>query len=173
MARSVPLSRFTSRVGGGSAFFVRLLAMWRYLPILVLLLLPSGCSGYGDIRLKRQVATAELVGVWQLHPNCVTWLSKTGRYSPKPGTTFQIEFRADGTCHYRSLLQNPTTYLDVDGTWRLQTLKDGRSQLNLTLKKGGGYGLPLDFTDIFGHLEIFNYWGDPDACDILRYDKKA
>ena len=44
MARSVPLSRFTSRVGGGSAFFVRpLRAMKHFILLLFLTIGVSGC----------------------------------------------------------------------------------------------------------------------------------
>ena len=42
MALAVPLSRFTSRVGGGSAFFVRLLD---YMPALILILVSAFAFG--------------------------------------------------------------------------------------------------------------------------------
>ena len=60
MARSVPLSRFTSRVGGGSAFFVRHhYTLMKYtIPFILLIFLLVGCNRR-DATIQR-----ELTGTW-------------------------------------------------------------------------------------------------------------
>ena len=63
LALAVPLSRFTSRVGGGSAFFVRLLDVMiiRYISFLSVVLLGLICSGCSELssnptRAERTIA---------------------------------------------------------------------------------------------------------------------
>ena len=73
MALSVPLSRFTSRVGGGSAFYVRRLAHIMKSPFLFLLcvcLLAPSCSTHrvstdADTELYRQAFSPCFGGVTQ------------------------------------------------------------------------------------------------------------
>lgn len=135
---------------------------------------PAG-PGPGNIRLKRPVTTEQAVGVWKLREECLARLVKKEGYRAPSGAVHELELRRDGTCHFRSLLQSPTRYVDCEGTWRLtpEGEKTTTLALSLSLKEPGGYALALDFTELFGKVELFHYWGDPDACDILRFEKKG
>jgi hypothetical protein len=106
-----------------------------------------------------------------LRGDCLTWLVNKKGYQVHTGSVHQIELRPDGTCHFCSVLQDPTRYVDCEGTWELVPAGDKTSRLDLGLKVEGGYALSLAFTELFGAVEVFEYWGDPDACQILRFEK--
>lgn len=133
---------------------------------------PAG-PGPSDIRLKRPVTTNEVVGVWKLRDDCVAWLAQGGDYKSPSGAIHEIEIRPDGTCRFRSILQMPARYVECDGTWELELGKRGFTSLDLSLDVGGGYAYQLDFTELFGAVELFEYWGDPDACELLRFEKQG
>ena len=61
--------------------------------------------------------------------------------------------------------------MDCDGTWGLVPVDEKTTVLRLGLKENGGYACQFDFTELFGAVELFEYWGDPDGCEILRYEK--
>ena len=145
----------------------------------------SGC-GPGEIRLNREVASSEIIGIWPLDQSCLNWLAKESYtnipYKPESGTVHEIEFRADGTCRFRSIIEqfernsnNSAEYIDSEGTWKLRRPLSGTRKCNendLTINKNGGkYGISLDFTELFEKLELWHYWGDPDGCNIMHYGK--
>ena len=108
MALAVPLSRFTSRVGGGSAFYVRHHAhaftiMKNTLAFITLSLLLTAC-GHRDAQISHQV-----VGVWQVGTNRVTTFNSDGSFVTRTSDT-------RGTNDYT-------------GTWQVQ---DGYMMLVLT-----------------------------------------
>ncbi len=146
----------------------------------------SGCGpagvGPGEIRLKREVVSTEVVGVWKLHPACVSSLANGKTlplYSAPTNAVHEIEFRADGTCLFRSVIdyggiRTGTEYLDCGGSWSLHRALDTRScnYIHIGLaRESGTYGYSLKFTELFGKLELWQFWGDPDSPFILRYEK--
>lgn len=152
--------------------------MKRIIPIVASILFLAGCGRYfaPDIRLKRQVAANEITGTWVLRGDSLT-IAKRDQFHPyheQPGRMHEIELRPDGTCHFRSITQMPTDYLDCEGEWQLgHSSKDTNiPELDLLLKKGGGYGFSLDFTEEDSHLVVWQYWGDPDSWEFLKYDKQ-
>ena len=152
--------------------------MKRIAAISASILLLIGCGRYfaPDIRIKRPVAAAEVAGTWVLRGDCLT-VAKQDHFHPyheQSGHAHEIEIRADGTCRFRSITQMPTDYLDCEGTWRLgHSSKDKDApQLDLLLQRNGVYGFSMDFTEENGHLVLWEYWGDPDEWQFLKYDKQ-
>ena len=151
--------------------------MKRFGSALAFILLLASCGYFAkDIHLKREVAAKEVIGVWRLRDESLSMARKDSirPYSEQPDRLHEIEIRVDGTCRFRSITQMPTDYLDCEGTWQLaHALNDKHvPQLDFTLKKGGGYGFSLDFTEEEGRLVLWEYWGDPDSWEFLKYDKK-
>ena len=155
--------------------------MTRHCLTLFAFLLLAGCRpAYfaKDIRLQRKVEMSEVIGTWKLRGDSLERAKSEGEregFAPAPGQTYQIQFRADGTCHFSSLTQMPLKYADYEGTWRLDFQKDGHrpNELTLTLKRGAGYVFTLEFTEEVGHLVIWEYLGDPDEWQFLNYDKSS
>ena len=69
MALAVPLSRFTSRVGGGSAFFVRRHFM-RYLFLICFgsAVLATGCASHSSVGEPSRVTGSTEPGVYIIQP---------------------------------------------------------------------------------------------------------
>ena len=117
------------------------------------------------------MAAPQVTGVWTLRKDCLARLVSEKAYEPSPDAIHQIDLRPDGTCRFRSVLQYPARYMDRPGTWKLTQGAENTTSLDLSIEEKGHYALRLDFTELFGPIELFEYWGDPDACEILRYEK--
>ena len=139
---------------------------------------PNGC-GPGDISVHHRLSESDVVGVWRMHGDCVEWLARNGIFAATKGEVFEIELQSGGKCRYRSLLEVPERYVDCTGSWALRQGEaprwDPRISFGLvfTEDKHGSFGMDLSFTEIFGGLEMYSTWGDPDACRILRYARVA
>ena len=130
-----------------------------------------------DIRLQRKVEVPEIIGTWKLRPDSLEKAKRDGQrdgFAPSSGQTYQIQVRADGTCHFSSLTQMPLKYEDYEGTWQLNFQKhEARpNELYFELKRGAGYGFTLEFTEENRHLVLLEYLGDPDDWQFLKYDKQ-
>jgi hypothetical protein len=95
LALSVPLSRFTSQVGGGSAFYVRphQTFMKFILTLIALTLLLTGCNR--DAMLSRKI-----VGTWQAD------------------SSMTEEFNGDGSFLFSKRNSNQTN--DFSGEWQIK-----------------------------------------------------
>jgi hypothetical protein len=130
-----------------------------------------------DLRLHRLVAPAEAVGNWDLSEYSVAMTTKDsglGPYHPAKDAVHRLEIHADGSCRYRSLFPWPKAhYVDCTGTWKVRpdTITKNVSQLELSLEIDRGYGMALEFGEKDGRLFIWEYWGDPDSGEILRYNR--
>src|SRR4051812_13123083 len=96
-----------------------------------------------DIRLQRKVEVSEIIGTWKLRPDSLERAKREGQredFAPSSGQTYQIQVRADGTCHFSSLTQMPLKYEDYEGTWQLNFQKhEARpNELYFELKRGAG-----------------------------------
>ncbi len=162
--------------------------MTRYLSLFFsFILLSCGPAGVGpsEIRLNRKITPSEVIGVWRLQQACLDLLAQDGTwpapYKPRPGTPHEIEIREDGTCRFQSVREHydfetkkhSIEYFDWSGTWSLDRPIDGRNcnELGLSFKERRT-GIELDFTDLFKQVDLWHYWGDPDACQIMIYEKK-
>jgi hypothetical protein len=79
LALAVPLSRFTSRVGGGSAFFVRHhYTLMKIIPLLTLVFLLTACNKTQSDTAIRQ----KLIGTWKIDSQPITFtFNSDGRWS--------------------------------------------------------------------------------------------
>ena len=144
--------------------------------IAIILLIAGWVYFTHDIRLKREVAAKEVIGVWVLRAESLTTAKqdKARPYSEVSGRIHEIEIRADGTCHYSSITQTPTDFLDCNGMWQLShAFKDKRiPQLDFLLYRHGSYAMNLFFSEKEGPLVLLQPWGDTDSGDYLVYEKK-
>jgi hypothetical protein len=95
MALSVPLSRFTLRVGGGSAFFVRPIFVVRILVYTII----AGAVTVSRCRLPANVSSNDLTGGWTLVSMSMRPQAKVSKASPMDGKTV---FHNDG--HFEAQL---------------------------------------------------------------------
>ena len=146
-------------------------------PLLTLLCLTllSGC-GLPDIRLKRMMATSEVVGIWELDPGSSA-LAVDGDnvdYVIDRTKPHEILFRPDGTCRYRSVFQMPTRYVDAEGKWSIVRTPDDPkgSEVRLEINTNGVHVFSLDAKEDAGRLILWEFWGDPDLWNFLEYKRK-
>lgn len=139
-------------------------------------LLLAGCF-LPDIRLKRDVAPSEIVGLWTLTEDSLRDIRTDRDAAPATGlhVDYQIEIYADGTLRYRSVLQMPTRHVKSPGRWALHPLLNRKTgnNLRILLDVDGGYSFSLDFTEEKGRLLLWEYFGDPDSFRLVTYEKKA
>ena len=129
MALSVPPSRFTLRVGGGSAFYVRQHdTLMKHTPIILALsLLLTACSRH-DAEFTKQIP-----GVWrqEVHPKL-------------PGSyTNTLTIVPDGTFAYSRFTTKADTTFTNAGTW---LIRGGRIVLTATTRSGTH---PLSLGELF------------------------
>jgi hypothetical protein len=155
LARSVPLSRFTSRVGGGSAFFVRRPMRTSHISlVLVFCLLCFGCAHRftGDFSFKN----SSTVGLWVE----VSGLSNGGRDNEPP-----VGALAPGTIASAQMepirLPEEVTILWSEGTTSRTTAAE-QTHTNISLT-----GLPR-FPDS-GHI-YFEF--TPEHTWSMRYEAR-
>lgn len=138
----------------------------------------AGC-GIPDKRIKRKVAESEIVGVWDLDLSSSALLEDHDgqNYAIDSSKPHTIDFNADGTCRYRSVLQMPTRYVDAHGTWSIGTPSDAPKgseiDLVINLPAGGTLAMTMDIKEKSGALVLWTFWSDPDLWNFLEYNKKA
>ena len=145
-------------------------------PWLVAALL-SGCGRYfrPDINLDRYASDAEIVGRWALRPASLA-IAKRDGYAAPEGRPHELVFHINGECEYRTIRQpswRQCEYTEASVAWMLQ--HDVRSsgwthknELILTFTSGQTF---LHLTEEHGKLVLWTYWRDPDAWELLQYDK--
>lgn len=150
--------------------------MKRLLALSILFILSS--CGMPDIRIKRKVDFSEVVGTWVLDPKSTAIAEDYDgdNFVPHPTKPHTITFNSDGTCHYRSVLQMPTRYVDTTGKWSITTdtknPKVSKIQIELSEPTGKEYSFSLDFREESGHLIIWEFWNDPDLWNFLDYKRQ-
>jgi len=138
-----------------------------------------GCGRYftPNINLDRYATKEEIVGTWQLLPSTMQLAVRDG-YKPSQPSIHEIEFRSDGTCTFKSITEwaQKATYLSEKGTWTLEhdTERKGerkrKNELKLTL---GSQGLEFYLTEESGKVLLWYWWGDPDAWEFIKYEKRG
>ena len=145
------------------------------IPLVSLIIVSCGMP---DIRVKRKVAESEIQGVWVLDPKSSALASDNSidRYEDASAKVHKITFNPDGTCHYQSVLQMPTRYVDAHGTWKIGSDADNPkgSVIDILLKtdSDGTYMFSLDLKEESGVLILWEFWGDPDSWRFLEYKRK-
>lgn len=136
------------------------------------------CCGEPDIRIQRTVTESEIVGVWELDPQSSALAADHDGddYDVDPSQQHLIEFRADGTWRYRSVLQMPTRHIDAAGSWSMVAPSDAprgsRIEIGLQMDDGGTYLFSLDIREESGELVLREFWDDPDPWIFLDYQRK-
>ena len=173
MARSVPLSRFTPRVGGGSAFFVRPLD--RAVKKLILFSLPclliQGCVGVGVMKTQTNVIQSPGISLLSNTPGVddvvkrdSLWATNSGvntieelkMYWGKPNKVTQISGGSDEiwTYKFKSIWEGVIPFVIIPiplvlpvGTEKVcLTLRDGHivsASGTKSCMAGGTYGVIL------------------------------
>ncbi len=126
-----------------------------------------------DIRLKREVSPAEVIGVWKLRDESLNLAKKEG-YAPSVGASHGLDIRADGSCHYRSIGSYPIHFEEHEGFWSIRPApeEDKIYELYISTKEDGGFVFSVSFTEEMGKLVIWEYLGDPDNGTYLKFDKQ-
>ena len=138
----------------------------------------AACGRYfaPDLNLDRHVTEKELEGTWSL-VTATLELARRGGYAPRAGTRHEIVFRANGTCEFRSLTDDPGSadYLEASGTWRLlhdtgaAAEKKRKNELRIRMQHRDVILFLMEEND---RLRLWNFWGDPDSWVFIKYDKK-
>ena len=139
----------------------------------------AGCGRYftPNINLDRYATKEEVVGTWQLLPSTLQLATRDG-YKPPKSLVHEIEFRADGTCTFKSITEwaQKATYMDACGTWKLQhdTERKGERKRKNELKLSvGPEGLEFYLTEEDGKVLLWYWWGDPDSWEFIKYEKRG
>ncbi|WAC20757.1 hypothetical protein OVA24_05095 [Luteolibacter sp. SL250] len=137
-----------------------------------------GCGRYfaPDINLERHATEEEIEGRWMLAPTTLDLARRDG-YRPETGYLHEIVFHENGTCDFRSIIPNiggVATYHDLRGRWELR--HDAKTSGGKTIKnevsiEAGQYSLRLGVTEEDKTLCLWEFWGDPDSWEFLKYQK--
>ena len=140
----------------------------RSLVVFVAVTALTACGRFApDRNVRRHVSDNEIVGTWRLLPSSLDVAKKDAGYSPTEASRpHDIVFRADGSCHFRSIDESPPTrteYLDTEGTWKLahyppfSDAKPNEVQIAIGVR-----GSKLNLDEVKHRLHLWQYWGDPD-----------
>jgi hypothetical protein len=137
----------------------------------------AACGRFApDRHLRRRVSENEVVGTWRLLPSSLDTVQKDAGYRPAEASRpHDIVFRADGTCHFRSIDEAPPTrteYFDTEGTWKLvhyPPFSDGKpNEVQITVDIRG---INFNLAEVKHRLHLWQFWGDPDEWLFLEYEK--
>jgi hypothetical protein len=137
----------------------------------------AACGRFApDRNLKRHVSENDIVGTWRLLPKSLDVVKKDAGYSPAEGTPHDIIFRADGSCHFRSIDEGGPVraeYFDTEGTWKLvhHPAFGGESKENEVQIVIGVSGINFNLAEEKRRLHLWQFWGDPDEWQFLEYEK--
>lgn len=137
-----------------------------------------GCGRYftPNINLDRYATAQEIVGKWTLRADTLSLAQRDG-YKPFNGAVHQIEFRKDGSCAFRSIINEGLTdsrYTIAEGHWKLEHdthRKDERERKNELKLDLDHHGITFYLTEEEGHLLLWDFWGDPDSWEFIKYEK--
>ena len=152
----------------------------RTVTVIVSTVMLAACGTYfgpdiPDINLERYVTEGEVVGRWSLIPQTLE-IAKRDGYAPAVATTHEITFREGGSCDFRSIVEfgKTATYFNTPCSWELK--HDG-SAFNKKKIKNTVFiqikdrGIQLGLTEESGRLLLWDYWGDPDSWEFIKYEK--
>ena len=151
----------------------------RIVPAILAAMLLAACGRYfaPDINLERYATEKEIVGSWSLVSRTLEIASRDG-YAPAAGTPHEISFREDGTCVFRSITEfgQKADYLDARGSWKLEhdtgmpSEKKRKNEVSIRIKDRE---ISLYLTEEKGQLLLWEFWGDPDSWEFIKYERKG
>ncbi len=150
------------------------------LVLVVLAVLCSGCPWpLPDRNLKEYVKEQDVVGRWNFQPESIALVVRDG-FKTNPTHQYHIQFLKDGTCAFRSVVDEfqGGNYRDVKGKWKLEHDTTGGSnikkkntiQIDLSIANGT-HTRYLNFDKVDGTLVLWQFYGDPDSWEFMEYKK--
>ncbi len=150
------------------------------LVLVVLAVLCSGCPWpLPDRNLKEYVKEQDVVGRWNFQPESIALVVRDG-FKTNPTHQYHIQFLKDGTCAFRSVVDEfqGGNYHDVKGKWKLEHDTTGGSnikkkntiQIDLSIANGT-HTRYLNFDKVDGTLVLWQFYGDPDSWEFMEYKK--
>jgi len=142
-----------------------------------MLLVACGRYFAPDINLRRYATEKEIVGSWRLIPQTLE-IAKRDGYAPAATKLHEIIFHEDGTCDFHSLTEfgSKAAYLDARGSWKLEhdtgmpSETKKKNEVSIRIKDRG---ISLYLTDEKDRLLLWNFWGDPDSWEFIKYEKQG
>ena len=150
------------------------------LVLVVFAVLCSGCPWpLPDRNLKEYVKEQDVVGRWNFQPESIALVVRDG-FKTNPTHQYHIQFLKDGTCAFRSVVDEfqAGNYRDVKGKWKLEHDTTGGSnikkkntiQIDLSIANGT-HTRYLNFDKVDGTLVLWQFYGDPDSWEFMEYKK--
>jgi hypothetical protein len=150
------------------------------LVLVVFAVLCSGCPWpLPDRNLKEYVKEQDVVGRWNFQPESIALVVRDG-FKTNPTHQYHIQFLKDGTCAFRSVVDEfqGGNYRDVKGKWKLEHDTTGGSnikkkntiQIDLSIANGT-HTRYLNFDKVDGTLVLWQFYGDPDSWEFMEYKK--
>ena len=150
------------------------------LVLVVFAVLCSGCPWpLPDRNLKEYVKEQDVVGTWNFQPESIALVVRDG-FKTNPTHQYHIQFLKDGTCAFRSVVDEfqGGNYRDVKGKWKLEhdttggynIKKKNTIQIDLSIANGT-HTRYLNFDKVDGTLVLWQFYGDPDSWEFMEYKK--
>ena len=140
----------------------------------------SGCI---NSDLKKGLNESDVVGVWKMSADSLKLLTREG-FQPEASYKYTLTLKPDGKCHFASANVGITEgiYMIADGEWKLEHVTTGDSKflkknvLNIALNNANIdtiyiTNIQFNFTQKRGNLLLWNYFGDPDSCEYIEYER--
>ena len=137
-----------------------------------------GCGRYfaPDINLSRFLKESDVIGTWILTSNTLILAKKDG-YVPLPESLHQITIGSNGVCQFSSIVEfgERVQYVEGDGQWQINHDTEGRkNRLQLRIStKNETRDMSFDFTEEKNTIYLWDFWGDPDSWEFLKYKSKV
>jgi len=139
----------------------------------------AACGRYfaPNINLDRYATDKEIVGRWGLVPQTLM-IAKRDGYAPAASTPHEIIFHEDGTGDFRSIVgfAGKTDYRDARGSWKLEhdiSTGSEKKKKNQVMIRIGDFGIRLNLTEENSHLLLWDFWGDPDQWEFIKYGRQG
>jgi len=128
-----------------------------------------------NLSLDRYATEKEITGRWMLIPQTLEILKLDG-YAPASAIAYEIIFREDGTCDFRSIVASWKTakYFNAHCSWKLLHDSSKRNKKvikNIVYLQIKDDGILFYLAEENGHLFLWDFWGDPDDWELIKYEK--
>jgi hypothetical protein len=143
----------------------------------MMLLVACGRYFAPDINLKRYATEKEIIGRWSLTARTLA-LAKRDGYAAAASAQHEIVFHGNGTCDFRSITEfgQNVAYLDAHGSWKLEHdvgLPGETKRKNEVTIRIKDRAIGFFLTEEEGRLLLWNFWGDPDSWEFIKYEKRG
>ena len=149
----------------------------RTVTIILSILLVAACGSpfEPEISLDRYATEKEIIGRWMLIPQTLEIMKRDGN-APTSAMTYEIIFRKDGTCDFRSIVAfwKTAKYFNGHCSWKLlhdsgkRNKKVIKNRVYLQVKDNSIW---FYLTEENGRILLWDFWGDPDDWELIKYEK--